>query len=145
MALVEYLNSEFCELRKIKLSTSEAYSDMVHRNPYQADTCTEIRKQSVSSDSGIEPSTDSSSNAGSIPLPVPLRDISSIREHDEFVRLVINAKTLAQVENRPADIDWRGYSLTVQPSFDITRDNLKKELLSALKTMIKLNDLEIKV
>lgn len=78
-------------------------------------------------------------------LPVPFQNVSGFSEHDEFIQIVINAKTVAQLKNAPEPIQWRGYSTNINPDFQLTKNALKKELLNALLSVDEVSELEQKV
>ena len=107
-------------------------SERVAPNPVMSDTASDMDYSSTFDTS--------KSN-----LPFPLRSISAVPEHDEFIEMMINAKTVAQFQKAPADITWRGYSTTITPDFEISKENLMKELLSALQNLISLSATEEKV
>ena len=85
-----------------------------------------------------------SSAPDKISLPLPLRNISAVPEHDEFIQLMINGKALAGLQQSQAEITWRGYSTSIPPDFEMSKDNLRKALLSALQNIISLNETEQK-
>lgn len=79
-----------------------------------------------------------------VPLPDCLKTISTIPDHLEFFQMVIYGKTVAYMNNLPSSVIWRGYTTTIQPDFDPSRENLRQTLLSALKN-VKLSQSEQKV
>lgn len=78
-------------------------------------------------------------------LPAPFHNISEVVEHDEFIQMILNAKTVAQLKNAPESITWRGYVTDIAPDFILSREGLMKELLTALQCLNKLSDMEHKV
>lgn len=88
---------------------------------------------------------DSVSEARSVSLPTAFMNVSEIRDHDEFIQLIINAKSAAEMSNEPAPVDWRGYSTKVSPGFKLSKDSLQHELLSALRHLNHISEIERKV
>lgn len=86
-----------------------------------------------------------SSDNNKTSLPGAFKDISPLDAHDEFIQMVINAKTVAQLESRSSDITWRGYTTSISPNFLLTKENLRSELLCALQNLITLSNMEHKV
>lgn len=115
-----------------------------HEKPLRSERIAETPPQT---DTGSYPDSSEAvdNNNNRFSLPTLLRNISPVIEHDEFVQLLINTKTQAQVQNSSADVTWRGYTTTISPDFDMSRENVQKELLSALRNMIALNEKEKQV
>lgn len=151
--MVDLLNSKYEDILKNKLTIVAAYSEMVAQHRYRVlssysydDEEKPLRSERVAAMPPMtDTASDSSSDGPKIALPPALRNISAVPEHDEYVQMVINASTVAQVEGKDAKITWRGYTTTISQHFEMTRDNLRMELLSALQNLIKLNDIERKV
>lgn len=155
-SIIKYLNEKFQEILKKRKNISDAYGEMVSTHSYRVLSSftydgeeKALRSERVASP---PPMTDTASDPESsvsvnkvISLPAPLQNISAVPEHDEFVQLFSNAKTLAQVQNRPAQMTWRGYSLDVHADFEMTRENLQSELLRALDNLIDLSETERQV
>ena len=93
------------------------------------------------------PSANESSVLGeirSVPLPCPFRGISNVCDHDEYIQMLINGRTTAELQKSPANISWRGFSTKISPDFVLTRANLRSKLLEALNK-IKLSEVERQV
>ena len=78
-------------------------------------------------------------------LPGQFLNISDFREHDNFIQMVINAKTMAEISSSPVPITWRGYSTFINQEFRMTKENLKNELIMAVKNVNDISELERKV
>lgn len=153
---MDSLNSQYAKILRSKPSIFEAYSDMIDSNPsrvlasYSYDQHEKpLRSERLATippltDTASDPDSSMENNFSGL-LPPTLRNISAIRDHDEFFQMVINAKTSAQLQNESVEMSWRGYSLTVPPNFDLTRENLRDHLLSALQNLIQITELEHKV
>ena len=96
--------------------------------------------------------TDVGSDTDSIPsennavnLPLPFQDISLIREHQEFLQMVINAKTTADINDSPATVHWRGSYTTIPKDFRLTKESLSTKLISSLKDLKDISEVERKV
>ena len=80
-----------------------------------------------------------------VPLPYQFKEVSKLQEHSEFIQKLINGKVLAVMTNGPSEINWRGYTTTMTPDFDMTTNNLKKELLIALQSLTTISEMERQV
>lgn len=156
--VINSLNAKYGMVLKRKNSISEAYTEMVKQHPYRVLSAYSYDYEEKSlSQSGVDPPpvTDAGSDdqvfekekkqKRGVHLPGPLNNISLISEHIEFIQMVINAKTSAQLDNKDVEIVWRNYSLSVSPDFDLTKENVTKELLSALQSLVSLSETEEKV
>lgn len=97
-------------------------------------------------------SLDSSSN---VPPPPPVSTVSRMssvssvstnpfgdfsEEEVEFIQLLINAKTVADLNENPVNVEWRGYETTVQPNLpSFSKRTLRERLNSALQHIQVLN------
>lgn len=114
---------------------------MVQQQSY----CVLDRQEHVETRDG-EQSLDSGANEKRVVcLPGPLRGISSIPEHNDFIQMLINAKTFAQLDSKPVDITWRDYTLSISSDFILSKENVTKELITALQSLITLTEIEDKV
>lgn len=136
------------------MSILEAYQNMVEKNSYRVlasysydEEEKPFRSERIASQPPppTDVGSDQESSGSASSLPIPFRNISSVPDHEEFIQLVINAKTLAQVENSSCDVTWRGYKTTITCDFHMSTDNLRKELVLALQNLISLNELDNKV
>ena len=91
----------------------------------------------------IEPTT--KPNVSNVSLPYPFNEVSVISEHVEFIQMVINAKTMVDVNNSRSPIAWRGYSTSIGPEFKLSKDSVTKELVQALLNITNLSPVETKV
>ena len=145
---MKYLNTTYNDLLKSKLSIVKAYTEMVEKNPYRvlgSYTYDEDEKPLRSERIAEKPPvTDTGSDHDSVEgyssLPEPFRNISPVHDHEEFIQMVINAKTLACVENQSCDVNWKGYKTSITPDFVMSNNNLTKELVEALKSLVSLTE-----
>lgn len=150
--IVDYLNDNYQEILKEKKTILESYSDMVKNNPYRVLASYSydwdekpLRSDRIARNPGLlEPTIDSSLADKTSPFV----NISTSSEHYDFIQLIINAKTMAEINDSSASIWWKGYNTLITPDFKITRDSLKEKLLSVLRNVpnpAELTELEKKV
>ena len=145
------------QVLKKKLSILESYTEMVEKNSYRVLASYSYDSEEKPLRSGRvgerPPMTDFSDAESGVyegstsndSLPLNFRDISSIPEHGYFLQMIINAKIMAEFQKQPCDITWRGYKTSIDPTFVMSKENLRKELLTALQTLITLTEIEDKV
>ena len=57
-------------------------------------------------------------------------------EEIEFIQLLINAKTVADINETPVPVEWHGYETLVQPNLPpFTKKALRERLSSALQNI----------
>lgn len=152
---MESLNSHFEEVLKEKLSIYLAYSFMVAKYPFRVlasfsyDHEERPLVNNLQQPPLIDSSSDRESNFGgksfATLLPSAFKNISEVMEHDDFIQMVLNAKTLAQLKGSPESITWRGYVTDIGPDFELSREALRNELLTALQCLNELSAMEHKV
>ena len=153
--IIDDLNSQYARILQEKRSIFKSYSEMVEGNPYRvlasySYDCKEtpLRSQRVAM---VPPVTDTGSDSSMDPdsrtdfLPSPFKNISKIKGHDEYIQIILNARTMAQVTNEPCPIMWRGFSSTITKNFELSFDSLKKELINALQSMLTITKEEKEV
>ena len=151
--IVDILNSQFENVLKEKLTIFQSYAHMVAQNPYRVLASysydweeTPLRSQRVAPVPALtEAGSDSSSDNSGVCLPSIFKNLTNIKDHDEYVQKLLNARTLAQVNDAPTRVTWRGYTSVVTPTFEISRDNLTKSIINALQRMPKITQLERQV
>lgn len=157
--IVRYLNDKFQSVLKEKKTILATYSEIVHTSPYRVLASYSynweekpFRSARVADDpaltetcSDVESNLESSSQVASVHLPEQLRNLSPCPQHNEFIQLVINAKTMADLDNIPTPFIWRGYNTLIEPGFIINEDNVKKKLHIALKNISSISSLEKQV
>lgn len=107
-------------------------SDRIAEKPPMSDFASDLESVSVC-------------DSRKISLPTPFTKISEVPGHDEFIQIVINAKTTADITNSPTKIEWRGYCSDINPGFILSKESLTKELLQALKRLNEVSETEKKV
>lgn len=153
--ILDYLNNEYQRVLKEKESIYETYSHLVANNPYRVLSSytydwqeLSLRSNRVATNPALTDaggsSNESSVSARSVCLPCPFKNISEIREHDDFIQLLINGKMTAELTNSPTSINWRGHKTTIDSKFKLDRKTLRDKLLDALKE-IKLSPIERQV
>ena len=155
--VLDYLNGQFQATLRERKSIPSTYSFMVASNPYRVLSSysydwderplrsNRVAKQPPLTDNGssdLESATDDRSAAL---LPAAFRKISTVSDHDDFIQLVINAKTMADLNGFGTEINWRGYTTSIPTNFKLTRENLKYELISGLQSLSKITENEQKV
>ena len=74
------------------------------------------------------------------------KNISDIKGHDVFLRMLINAKKLADMKNTPVPVTWRGYKTLVHPELpNFNRSSLIRRLCLALKGIRSTTNEELQV
>ena len=54
--------------------------------------------------------------------------------HEEFIQMLVNAKAVADMNEGPVRVQWRGYHTSVKPHLPpFTKDSLKMKLAEALQ------------
>ena len=150
---MDELNSSYERVLKSEMSIFKAYSEMVEQYPYRVLASYSYDKEErplrsqrvaanpVQSETASDlDSVDYRNASGS-----QFQDISSLRDHDDFIQMLINGKAMAQLNNKPYTITWRGYSTNIDPEFLMTKSTLKNELISALKNLVSITKEEEKV
>ena len=144
--LLDRLNNQYQDILRQKLSIFVTYSTMVKNCPYTVMASFTYDKEDRPQRSTRIAASDSNSDDGRSPwLPLPFQNLSAVGEHDEFFQLIINARTVAQLNKAPEKITWRGYVTHIPPDFELTRESLRNELLTSLKVLTELSDMEKKV
>ena len=122
---MDFLNFQFEHLLQSKISSFVTYCDMVEKNPYQV---------------LLDYSYDAEERPLSVPdvpvsLPSPFSEVSNIREHSEFIQMLINASINVQMNQSPSLVNWRGYSTKIGLDFILSKENVKSELINALSNL----------
>lgn len=153
--VVDYLNDLYQRSLKQKKLIFDTYCHIVKNNPYRvlASYSYDWKESPLRSNriAAIPLLTDAGSgnestvsNDRTVLLPSPLRSISNITDHKEYIQLLINGKTTASLNKCQTPVIWRGYTTTIDPNFNLTRENVRDKLLSALQK-IRISEVEQKV
>lgn len=156
MTILESLNTTYEKILREKLSIYVAYSFMVKKFPFRVLASFSYDKEerplktnSLPKPTITEYSSDRESNfegnCFATLLPAAFQNISEVLEHDEYIQMIINAKTVAQLKKSPESITWRGYVTDIHPDFELSREGLKHELVTALQCLSDISNLEHKV
>lgn len=155
MQIVDFLNTRYQVILKEKVTILRSYTEMVESNPYRVlasySYCFEekpLRSNRIADDPALTATAsevESGTESCYVKLPNPLNTISNMNIHNEFIQMLINAKTMADLNNAPAPIVWRGHTTVVPPNFVISRANVKRTLLTALLSINNVSREEQKV
>lgn len=63
-------------------------------------------------------------------------EFSHVPNHNDFIKLMLNAKAYADLNQTTATVQWKGHSTMVEPNLPpFTKEVLKEKLEQTLKTM----------
>lgn len=55
-----------------------------------------------------------------------------LKGHDEFIKMLLDAKSVATINNKRVRVQWRGHHTSILPSDPLTMNDLKLRLSKAL-------------
>lgn len=134
--IIDSLNKRFCELFAEKKDMKAVLNCMVSKYPYRLQTL-EWPKSSKETEGKSKPT------ATGFDFINSFKGISPFASHFEFLKMLIEAKAVADIENRNVPLQWRGYQTKVVPNHHpLKKETLRDRLLLALAGIANLTEEE---